>query len=199
MRTESGNIHLNDDQLMEAYFLSEGNAHLSGCHGCRTRYDDLARALEHVRDDAVHDADAVFTADRLHDQRDRVLRRLERQGHPAEVLRFPNRFGSPRAARRLLGPASRWVAGAAAAGLVAGVFLGLGFAVDRGVKAPVMAGKSGATATAGTWPLASAQDEQMLTDIEDALSGPTRRVPELRTLDAMTMAPDLQEASFVPR
>ena len=197
MRVESRNIHLNEDQLMEAYFLATDNAHLNACHGCRTRYDELARALEHVREDAVREADAVFTADRLHDQRDRVLRRLERQGHHADVLRFPNRFGSHRAAHRLLGPARRWVAGAAVAGLVAGVFLG--FAVDRRVGAPTAARGQGVAAAAANWQPASAQDEQMLTEIEEALTGSTRRVPELRTLDAMTMAPDLQEASFVPR
>jgi hypothetical protein len=128
-----------------------------------------------------------------------VLRRLERQGHPAEVLRFPYRFGRPRAAHRLLGPARRWVAGAAAAGLVAGVFLG--FAVDRRVSSTASADhRVGVVNVAATnRQFASAQDEQMLTEIEDALSGPTQRVLELRALDDMTMPPELQEASFVPR
>jgi hypothetical protein len=196
MRTESRNIHLNDDQLMETYFLGEDNAHVNGCRDCRVRYDDLARALEHVREDAVRQADAVFTQERLHDQRERVLRRLERQGHPADVLRFPNRSGSDRAAHRLLGPARRWVAGAAVAGLVAGVFLG--FAVDRRVAGPAVARRTAIVAT-GAWQPASAPDEQILTEIEDALTGPSRRVLELRALDAMTMPPDLQEASFVPQ
>jgi hypothetical protein len=195
MRVESRNTHLNDEQLMETYFLGEENAHLEACGGCRVRFDELARALDHVHEDAVRDADAVFTADRLHDQRDRVLRRLERQGHPGDVLRFPSRFGSRRTAHRLLGPARRWVAGAAVAGLVAGVFLG--FAVDRRVSAPIAAGR--VISTAADWQSASAQDEQMLTDIEDALTGPSRRVRELRALDEMTIAPELQEASFVTR
>ncbi len=107
MRIESRNIHLNDDRLMEAYFLGEDDAHLQACHGCRQRYDELARSLELVHEDAVRDADAIFTAERLEDQRERVLRRLERQGHTADVLRFPNRFGSHRDAHRLLGPARR--------------------------------------------------------------------------------------------
>src|SRR5438552_3197485 len=118
MRVESRN-HLDDEQLMESYFLSEDTAHLKTCRGCRDRFEELARALEHARGDAVRDADAVFTPERLQDQRDRVLRRLERQGKSAEMLRFPNRLGGQRAAHRLLGPARRWVAGAAVAGLVA--------------------------------------------------------------------------------
>jgi hypothetical protein len=126
------------------------------------------------------------------------LRRLERQGHPADVLRFPNRFGSGRAAHGLLGPARRWVAGAAVAGLVAGVFLG--FAVDRRVTVPNAARRAAlVVAASGDWQPASAQDEQILTEIEEALTGPSRRAVELRALDAMTMPPDLQEASFVPR
>ncbi len=198
MRIESRNIHLNDDRLMEAYFLGEDDAHLQACHGCRQRYDELARSLELVHEDAVRDADAIFTAERLEDQRERVLRRLERQGHTADVLRFPNRFGSHRDAHRLLGPARRWVAGAAAAGLVAGGFLG--FAVDRRVSAPVAArGTGGVPAIAGSWQPLAAQDEQMLTEIEDALTGPSRRVIELRALDAMTLPAELQEASFAPR
>jgi hypothetical protein len=197
MRVEARHSHLNDDQLMESYFLAEDSPHLSSCRDCRGRFDQLARELELMRGDAVGDADAVFTPERLQDQRDRVLRRLERQGHVAEVLRFPNRFGSRRAAHRLLGPARRWVAGAAAAGLVAGVFLG--FAVDRRVGAPVSGSANAALVTAGNRQYASAQDEQMLTEIEDVLSGPSRRVVELRALDDMTIPPDLQEASFIPR
>ena len=197
MRVEATGIHLNDEQLLQAYFLSADTAHLKACGDCRERLGDLAGALEHIREDAVREADAVFTQDRLHDQRDRVLRRLERHGQSAEVLRFPNRFGSQRAAHRLLGPARRWVAGAAAAGLVAGVFLG--FAVDRRVSAPMVGSRTGVLVATVNRQYPSAQDEQMLSDIEDALSGPTRRVVELRALDDMTMPADLQEASFIPR
>jgi hypothetical protein len=189
--------HLNDEQLLEAYFLADDIAHLKACAVCLSRFDNLARAMEQARDDAALEADTVFTLERLHDQRDRVMRRLERQGQSAEVLRFPNRFGSQRAAHRLLGPARRWVAGAAVAGLVAGVFVG--FAVDRRVSTPLAATGSNALAATANRQYASAQDEQILGEIEDALTGPSRRVVVLRTLDDMTMPPDLQEASFIPR
>jgi hypothetical protein len=198
MRVESRNLHLDDEDLMEAYFLGLEDAHLRACPECRHRFEEMAHALEVAHEDAVQEADAVFTPDRLHEQRERVLRRLERHGHPADVLRFPDRSGSHRAAYRLLGPARRWVAGAAAAGLVAGVFLG--FAVDRRVGTPGFQRTSnGVVEAARNWQPASAQDEQTLSEIEDALNGPTRRVPELRTLDLMTITPDLQEASFVTR
>ena len=89
--------HLSDDQLMETYVLTGDSRHLTACPECRARYDELAGALEQIRGDAVREADAVFTAERLHEQRDRILRRLERQGHLAEVLMFPRRSGSQQA------------------------------------------------------------------------------------------------------
>ena len=108
--------HLSDDQLMEAYVLAGENGHLAVCHQCKTRFDDVGRALDQVREDVAREADSVFTAERLHDQRDRIMRRLERYGHPAEVVRFPHRAVSHPAVQRVIGPARRWVAGAAAAG-----------------------------------------------------------------------------------
>ena len=136
----------------------------------------------------------MFTAERLQEQRDRILRRLERQGHPAEVLMFPDRTGGHQTAYRLLHPARRWVAGAAAAGLVAGLFLG--FAVDRRVGSLSATRSMKAGANAAAWQRAS---NEILTDIEDVLNGP-HRVVEMRVLDDMTTPPELQkEASLVPR
>ena len=83
--------HLSDDQLMEAYVLTGEDPHLIACRKCKARFDDLVRALEQVREDAVREADSVFTSEQLHEQRDRIMRRLERHGHPAEVVMFPQR------------------------------------------------------------------------------------------------------------
>ena len=158
---------------------------------------DFARALDEVREDAVREADGVFTDEKLHDQRDRILRRLERQGHPAEVLLFPGRSAQYPAVRRVLGPARRWIAAAAAAGLAAGLFLG--FAMDR--RAVTHAGNHTLQPAVGTDAMAWARhasdsrDEQILSEIEDALVGP-RRTLELSALDAMTTPVELQRASF---
>ena len=117
--------HLSDDQLMETCVLAGDNRHLAACRPCKTRFDELVRSLQQIHEAAVDEADSVFTAGRLHDQRDRIMRRIERHDHPAEVVAFPHqRVGSQPTVHRLLGPARRWVAGAAAAGLAAGVFLG---------------------------------------------------------------------------
>ena len=128
--------HLSDDQLMETYVLAGDNRHLAVCRPCKTRFDDLVRSLQQMHEAAVVDADSAFTAERLHDQRDRIMRRIERHDHPAEVVAFPHqRVPSHPAVHRILGPARRWVAGAAAAGLAAGVFLG--FAMDRSHLRPI--------------------------------------------------------------
>ena len=122
--------HLSDDQLMETYVLAGDNRHLAVCRPCKARFDELVRSLQQMHEAAVGEADSAFTAERLHDQRDRIMRRIERHDHPAEVVAFPHqRVPSHPAVHRMLGPARRWVAGAAAAGLAAGVFLG--FAMDR--------------------------------------------------------------------
>jgi hypothetical protein len=187
--------HLDDAQLMEAYVLVSDHAHLGECEHCKARFDGLGVALEQIREDAVAEADRVFTSEKLHEQRDRILRRLERQGHPAEVLPFPSRSPQYPAVNRVLGPARRWIAGAAAAGLAAGVFLG--FAVDhsssvrgnRILQAPAIAE---AIARARR---ADPRDERIMSDIEDALVGP-RHVLELQAIDVMTTPADLQRASF---
>src|SRR5262245_16055672 len=86
--------HLSDDQLMELYVLAGDNTHLDACRQCTTRFDELVRSLQHMHDAALREADGAFTADRLQDQRDRIMRRIERHNHPAEVLAFPQRTTS---------------------------------------------------------------------------------------------------------
>lgn len=192
--------HLSDDQLLETYVLAADNRHLAACRQCQARLDDLARTLEQIREDAAREADSVFDAERLHDQRDRILRRLERQSHPAEVLVFPGRSAPQQAVRRVFGPAGRWIAAAAAAGLAAGLFLG--FAMDRRVtsRAASRVVQAPVVADARVWPVstADARNEQMLIEIEDALVGP-RHLLELRALDVMTTPPEILEASLDPR
>jgi hypothetical protein len=190
-------VHLDDVQLMETYVLASDHAHLAECGQCKARFEELAISLEQMRDDAVSEADSVFTAEKLHEQRDRILRRLERQGHPAEVLPFPSRSTQYPGVHRVLGPARRWIAGAAAAGMAAGLFLG--FAMDH--RAGSTAGNRifppsmGPEAMVWTRADVDGRDEQILSEIEDALMGP-RRVLELRALDVMTTPPELQEASL---
>jgi len=189
--------HLSDDQLMEAYVLAGEDAHLIVCRQCKARFDDLVRALQQVREDAIREADSVFTSEQLHEQRDRIMRRLERHGHPAEVVMFPQRAASQAAVQRVLGPARRWVAAAAAAGLAAGLFLG--FAMDRRHYAAIDEAmqRSASRAAATAWnatAIKDTRDDQFFSEIDDALMG--SRAVELRAIDAMTTPVEIREVSY---
>jgi hypothetical protein len=192
--------HLSDDQLMEAYVLAgaEEHAHVAVCRSCKVRFDDLVRLLQHVREDAIREADSVFGSEQLHEQRERILRRIERHGHPAEVVMFPHRAMGHPAVQRVLGPARRWVAGAAAAGLAAGLFLG--FAMDRRIHYAAIdkaIQQSASRAAAPAWKapvIRDGRDDQFFTEIEDALMG--SRAVELRAIDTMTTPVEIREVSY---
>jgi hypothetical protein len=190
--------HLSDDQLMEAYVLAGEDAHLAVCRQCKTRFDHLARALQQVREDVIREADSVFTSEQLQEQRDRIMRRLERQGHPAEVVMFPHRAASQAAVRRVLGPARRWVAGAAAAGLAAGLFLG--FALDRRAHYAALddaVQQTASRAATAAWKASAindARDDEFFIEIDDALMG--SRAVELLAIDAMTTPVEIREVSY---
>jgi len=109
---------------------------------------------------------------------------------------FPSRSRTYPTVSRVFGPARRWIAGAAAAGLAAGVFLG--YAVDRRVVS-----SHGAVAFART-PVAAptvmwqgpalARDDQFLNEIDDLIMG--SRIGELRAIDAMTTPLEIREVSY---
>jgi hypothetical protein len=187
--------HLTSDELMEAYVLACENSHLVACHQCQARFNEMVGSLRHAVEDAVREADAVFTPERLHEQRDRIMRRIGRHDHPAEVVRFPSRSPSRPTVQRVLGPARRWVAGAAAAGLAAGMFLG--FTMDRRIMhyaAFDQALKQSATTTAVAWQAADQREQDFFVEIEDALM--SSRTNELGAIDAMTTPVEIREASY---
>ena len=190
--------HLSDDQLMETYVLAGENRHLSTCRQCSARFDELVRTLQHMHEAAVREADSAFSAERLHDQRDRIMRRLERYDHPAEVLAFPYRSTSHPAVR-LFGPARRWIAGAAAAGLAAGMFLG--FTMDRRMHYAAInqaIQQTAAAQAAAAWQI-EARDDQFLNEVDEALVGSRVREmrPDLGAIDLMTTPLEIREVSYV--
>ena len=193
----NANGHLTDDELMETCVLDGDNRHLAGCKPCRARFDELVRSLELMQDAALQEADAAFTADRLHDQRDRIMRRIERRDHPAEVVAFPHQRvpSHVTTVQRMLGPARRWVAGAAAAGLAAGLFLG--FAVDR--SSHLRAVDRAMQQSNRTLALQAAADDQFFIEIDEALVDSRAREmrPDLSAIDVMTTPLEIREVSYV--
>ena len=191
------NGHLTDDELMETCVLDGDNRHLAVCKPCRARFDELVRSLQVMQEAALREADAAFTADRLHDQRDRIMRRIERHDHPAEVVAFPRQRVPSHATtvQRMLGPARRWVAGAAAAGLAAGLFLG--FAMDR--SSHLRAVDRALQQSNRTLALQAAADDQFFIEIDEALVDSRAREmrPDLIAIDVMTTPLEIREVSYV--
>ena len=119
--------HLSDDRLIEVCLESapaRGELqHLDSCVECQGRRADIARMLMDISQAAAAEADAVFPAERLTRQHARILQRLEHEGRPGRVIAFPAGHGSDPYVLRTR-PAMRWIAGAAAAGLVIGLLAG---------------------------------------------------------------------------
>lgn len=125
-RSSSGR-HLDDAALAEIWTeaAASGQAaadqHLNGCAQCRARYAAFTGWLDGLRDDAHAEADELFPPERLAAQQAQILRRLEALERPARVIAFP-KFSRP--ATSTQGHAQRWIAAAAAAGLVLGLAAG---------------------------------------------------------------------------
>jgi hypothetical protein len=121
------NRHLDDVSFAEIWSTAvatgqpAADAHLSGCAQCRGRYAAFASSLDAIRDEANTEADELFPTERLAAQQAQIMRRLEAADRPARVITFP-RFGRPAVSTQ--GNAQRWVAAAAAAGLVIGLAAG---------------------------------------------------------------------------
>lgn len=97
------------------------DAHVRGCAECAARYTDLSDWLDRLRVDARGEADEALTTERLQHQVALIARRLEALEQPARVIHFPqlSRPGGSQPGGR-----QRWVAAAAAAGVIVGVALG---------------------------------------------------------------------------
>ena len=176
-----------DSRLRDAPPTAAG-AHVRECSACRTRLTALTSWLEGLRTDARQEADEAFPRERLMAQQAQILRRLEAMERPARVLAFP-RFTKAIAARDA--GRHRWIAAAAAAGLVVGIGLGQTFHLGvpqrladtqvRAVTIPDRAARGGLMLT----PISGRSDEMFLYDPEPSLS--SERIPEsLRSLHEIT-------------
>jgi hypothetical protein len=205
----SNRQHLSDERLIDAYFAAAGSQppvdavraecdHVQTCEACGRRYRELTASLERLREQAVAEADAYFTPDRLAAQRQHVLRHLEGAEHPARVIPFPQATARPRASR-VHTPLFRWVAAAAAAGLLIGVSAGRLLSLRPGVSprpASSVQARAGQPARMIAAPgfnqyaRSADLDEEFLSEVEAAVS--QQRIAALQALDAMT--PRIQDA-----
>jgi hypothetical protein len=114
--------HVPDDRLIDLCLedqpLPVEEQHLAGCPACEARRSSLRSLLTETSDVVTAQADAYFTADRLAKQRTRILERLEHEVRHSRVIAFPAAHTSAPVFR--VRPGMRWLAGAAAAGLLIG-------------------------------------------------------------------------------
>jgi hypothetical protein len=182
--------HLDDAAL--AAIWTDGrlsHPHLSACAACRTRFAEYSAWLENMRVDAVTEADEHFSAERLMAQQAQIFRRLEAAERPARVIAFP-KFTQPLSSRS--SHASRWIAAAAAAGLIVGVGVGqlmdlrhsLTLPENPSLQARVADASAGARREARVQTVSTTRDEAFLSELDASLS--RSAVPELRALDAFT-------------
>jgi len=186
-----------DDAGLAAIWTDEATSgvrqphpHLESCPTCRARFAELSAWLQNARVDATAEADEYFSAERLSAQHASIFRRLEAAERPARVIAFP-RFAQPLTSRT--SHASRWIAAAAAAGLIVGV--GVGQLMDlrhpftpqsprttaqARMNTPTVPISSGIQLT----PIADTRDEAFLSELDASLS--RAAVPELRALDELT-------------
>jgi hypothetical protein len=168
----------------------ESIAHLKACAPCRARYDAFTDWLADARAEAIGEADDVFPAERLAIQQAQILRRLESLERPGRVIAFPRFAQSTATVRR--GP-QRWIAAAAAAGLIVG--LGAGELLDfrRAMQRTTPSGHTVGTPIAPVsqtvrGPLqpgsVSSDDAFLYDDSDSASTSPS--VEALQALDALT-------------
>lgn len=200
------NPHLDDDALAELWTdrLTHGpegtgrpaDSHLHGCAECRTRYSAFAAWLEDLRVDATAEADQALSPERLAAQQSQILRRLEALDHPGRVIAFPK--SAPATAATVSRP-QRWIAAAAAAGLIVGLGLGQVFEFRRAATTAdarpqpeqqiiARGGPAGQDVTMGmgVQPASQLSDENVLDDYAPSPTGPVRVPDSLQYLNAVT-------------
>jgi hypothetical protein len=190
------NRHLSDERLIELSIAGEaanevtgraGDAHLAVCPECQTRRIDLTALLDEVGGVAAAAADVQFSDERLARQQSRILQRIEQDGRPGRLIAFP--AGHPQDPLLVRSrPASRWVAMAAAAGLVVGLLTGqlipaTQVSTPAGAPAPRMVANESGSGLALRAVSTTLSDDEFLGQVEAAgIAGPAA----LRSLDALT-------------
>lgn len=192
--TQNGHL---DDRTLAAMWADAAAAgvrpahpHLTACPPCRAKAAAFDAWMDDIRAEGVSEADQAFPAERLAAQQAHILRRLEASERPARVIAFP-RFTRPMSAST--SSARRWIASAAAAGLLVGV--GLGQFMDlRGTLGRQGIATADRVHTAQTRPPAAAggiqpaslvlSDEELMSQLEEITSP---RIPDtLVAYDSMT-------------
>jgi hypothetical protein len=198
--------HLQDERLYECFYAERRGdvpdppiaEHLNDCDVCRRRFDELSRFMATLRSDADAELEASFPPDRMRAQQQEIARRLESIGRAARVISFPGRLAVRQPHTSTVRMATRWIAGAAAAGLFVGVAAGTAFNFGGRLNFAPSPRTRTASVGPGRTPAppidrASASDDVFMSDLESALDRP--HTSELVVFDALT--PHVREIADV--
>ena len=181
----------------------ETDRHVERCAQCAARLQEMAAFVGGLSATVQADVEDRFSAEHLSAQRDRIRRRLERlvgRHSSAKVLVFP---GSGRPATSAPFIVRRWLAVAAAAGILIGVTLGQFIDLVPGalpagtMRSDPPAAEPFVTARAGDAADGMSSDdldEIFLEQLELDLTLQRVRVSELRAFDELT--PRVQEIAL---
>jgi hypothetical protein len=212
--------HLREERLLDCYYTDRRGEdpdlpavdHLSECSECRSRYDELARMLDGLREEAELDTDKAFTPERLLDQQRHIARRIAQIGRAARIISFPGRFAGSSLTPHASRGATQWIAAAAVAGLLVGVGVGVFYdselhvlyttpraamgwqsakAARRGINAGLTANPQRRAPAVTFTSNSSESTDEFLSDLAVAAERPHTR--ELQAFDAFT--PHVREAS----
>ena len=178
--------HLSDHRLVEICFdaaaLAAEQRHLVSCPACEARRTGIAQLLSETAGVSTAEADLAFGEERLARQRARILQRIEQEGRPGRVIAFP--AGSGPAPTLRSRPRTRWVAVAAAAGLVIGLLAGqLSQQIRGGARTPLAGGGEPDIPTLQAVSM-TLSDEELLGQLELAIEATTGSA--LQPLDDLT-------------
>lgn len=183
--------HLSEDALVDAWYSGTHPAHLDTCELCAERALEISRWLTQTRDLGLAEADAAFPAERLAAQQSQILRKLEQADRPSKLLSFPVAPATVAAVdvvhdhHRV---SSRWIAAAAAAGLLLGV---IGGRLSVWQPAPAAATRAAAQAA----PAPKTPDVPRPDDTADLLLDTDTTPSQIRSLSALdTLTPTVAVA-----
>lgn len=178
--------HLSDHRLVEICFdtdaLTAEEQHLARCPGCEERRTRIVRLLDDAAEVVIAEADRAFSPERLARQRAQILQRIEHEGRPGRLIAFPASHAPVPALRAR--PGTRWIAVAAAAGLVIGLLAGqVSQQLRVGARPPVQTSLEPAAPALQAVSM-TLTDEELLGQLELAIEGTTGSA--LRPLDDLT-------------
>ena len=180
--------HLSDDRLIDVCLdrvpAASERQHLESCTVCEERRAGLARLLADASASARAETDAVFTPERLSRQHARILQRVEQEARLGRIISFPATHGQAPTMLRAR-PGMRWIAGAAAAGMVIGLLAGhLAHDLPAGGARPAWQAAGTPAAPSLQAVSTTMSEEEFLGRLEVAIEGTSGSA--LRPLDDLT-------------